>query len=50
LLGLALHPGLLRGDNYVYAGYTYVDRSKGAVPAIADPTAPTAISTAKSFA
>jgi PQQ-dependent dehydrogenase (s-GDH family) len=36
LLGMALHPELLRdtGNNYVYAAYTYVDRSKGVNPAV----------------
>lgn len=27
LLGLALDPGLLKGNDYVYAAYTYVDKS-----------------------
>src|SRR3954469_25442152 len=32
LLGMALHPELLKGagHDYVYAAYTYIDRSKGA--------------------
>ena len=36
LLGMALHPDLLKdtGNNYVYAAYTYVDRSKGVNPAV----------------
>jgi PQQ-dependent dehydrogenase (s-GDH family) len=39
LLGMALHPELLRGTgkDFVYAAYTYVDRSRGVVPAITDP-------------
>ena len=42
LLGMALHPELLRdgGSNYVYAAYTYVDRSKGPNPAFPDPASP----------
>jgi PQQ-dependent dehydrogenase (s-GDH family) len=42
LLGLALHPDLLRGRgrDYVYAAYTYVDKAKGADPTIADPASP----------
>jgi PQQ-dependent dehydrogenase (s-GDH family) len=38
LLGMALHPELLRGsgNDYVYVAYTYVDRSKGPHPTIAD--------------
>jgi PQQ-dependent dehydrogenase (s-GDH family) len=34
LLGMALHPELLRGtgNDYVYAAYTYVDRGKGPTP------------------
>src|SRR6202050_4123477 len=42
LLGMALHPELLQntGNNYVYAAYTYVDQSKGAVPWIADERSP----------
>lgn len=39
LLGMALHPELLKktGNDFVYVAYTYVDQSKGANPAIADP-------------
>src|SRR5215472_9001829 len=39
LLGMALHPDLLKGkgSDYVYVAYTYVDQSKGANPWIADP-------------
>jgi PQQ-dependent dehydrogenase (s-GDH family) len=42
LLGMALHPDLLKdtGNNYVYAAYTYVDRSKGPLPAFTDPNSP----------
>jgi len=42
LLGMALHPDLLRGagNDYVYAGYTYVDRAKGANTLIKDPASP----------
>ncbi len=42
LLGMALHPELLKGtgNDYVYAAYTYVDRSKGPHPEIADPQNP----------
>jgi PQQ-dependent dehydrogenase (s-GDH family) len=39
LLGMALHPDLLRdaGSDYVYVSYTYNDERKGADPTIADP-------------
>jgi PQQ-dependent dehydrogenase (s-GDH family) len=42
LLGMALHPDLLKGsgDDYVYVAYTYVDRARGAVPAVTDPRSP----------
>lgn len=43
LLGLALHPDLLRGGSgpdYVYAAYTYVGQSKGPVPSVASPNSP----------
>jgi len=42
LLGMALHPGLLRkgGSNYVYAAYNYVDRNKGPNPFFPDPASP----------
>jgi PQQ-dependent dehydrogenase (s-GDH family) len=42
LLGMALHPDLLKGkgSDYVYVAYTYVDQSKGANPWIADPASP----------
>jgi PQQ-dependent dehydrogenase (s-GDH family) len=39
LLGMALHPDLLKGAgaDYVYVAYTYVDESKGADPTVTDP-------------
>jgi hypothetical protein len=42
LLGMALHPELLKGagNDYVYIFYTYVDESAGAHPAITDPASP----------
>ena len=42
LLGMALHPELLRGTgkDFVYAAYTYVDKNKGPEPTIADPQNP----------
>ncbi len=42
LLGMALHPDLLRdtGNDYVYAAYTYVDRSKGINPAVSGTPGP----------
>ncbi len=42
LLGLALHPELLKGtgNDYVYVGYTYVDESLGADPTVPDPKNP----------
>jgi PQQ-dependent dehydrogenase (s-GDH family) len=42
LLGMALHPELLKGSgqDYVYVAYTYVDQNKGAVPSVADPASP----------
>lgn len=42
LLGMALHPELLKGtgNDYVYAAYTYVDETRGADPTIADPKNP----------
>src|SRR5580700_6890702 len=42
LLGMALHPDLLKGNgnDYVYVAYTYVDRARGAVPAVTDPRSP----------
>src|SRR2546425_516666 len=42
LLGMALHPELLQGsgNDYVYVAYTYVDKTKGAHPAIADSWSP----------
>jgi PQQ-dependent dehydrogenase (s-GDH family) len=42
LLGMALHPDLLRhnGHDYVYVAYTYVDRAKGPNPAFPVPASP----------
>ncbi len=42
LLGMALHPELLKGtgNDYVYVFYTYVDQAKGADPSVADVTSP----------
>jgi PQQ-dependent dehydrogenase (s-GDH family) len=42
LLGMALHPELLRGtgQDYVYVAYTYVDQSKGPNPTVTDPKSP----------
>lgn len=40
LLGLALDPGLLKGNDYVYTAYTYVDKSRGGVSWVADPFSP----------
>src|ERR1044072_1606496 len=42
LLGMALHPGLLKGtgNDYVYVAYTYVDRKKGPDPDVTDPASP----------
>jgi PQQ-dependent dehydrogenase (s-GDH family) len=42
LLGLAIHPELLKGtgSNYVYAAYTYVDQSKGVSTAVSDSRGP----------
>jgi PQQ-dependent dehydrogenase (s-GDH family) len=42
LLGMALHPELLKGsgNDYVYVAYTYVDDSRGADPTISDPNSP----------
>jgi PQQ-dependent dehydrogenase (s-GDH family) len=42
LLGMALDPGLLQGtgNDYVYASYTYVDKSLGGIPWVADPYSP----------
>lgn len=39
LLGMALHPELLKGtgNDYVYVGYTYVDKTLPPDPTIADP-------------
>ena len=42
LLGMALHPELMRGTghDYVYIAYTYVDRNKGANPFFPDAASP----------
>src|SRR3954453_13788692 len=42
LLGMALHPDLLKGtgDDYVYVAYTYVDQAKGPDPTVTDPKSP----------
>lgn len=42
LLGMALHPDLLKGKgtDYVYVAYTYVDQAKGAHASITDPANP----------
>lgn len=42
LLGMALDPGLLQGigSDYVYASYTYVDKSLGGIPWVKDKFSP----------
>lgn len=42
LLGMALHPDLLKGAgrDFVYAAYTYVDEAQGPVPTVAQPRSP----------
>jgi PQQ-dependent dehydrogenase (s-GDH family) len=42
LLGMALHPELLRGtgQDYVYVAYTYVDQRRGPIPTVRDPKSP----------
>jgi PQQ-dependent dehydrogenase (s-GDH family) len=42
LMGMALDPGLLQGtgNDYVYASYTYVDKSLGGIPWVADQFSP----------
>ncbi len=42
LLGLALHPDLLKGtgNNYVFTAYTYVDKARGGDPTVSDPYSP----------
>lgn len=42
LLGLALHPDLLKGtgNDYVYASYTYVDKNKTPDARVSDPRSP----------
>ncbi len=42
LLGMALHPELLKGtgNDYVYVAYTYIDKNKGPDPTVTDPKDP----------
>lgn len=42
LLGMALHPELLKGtgNDYVYVAYTYIDKNKGPDPSVTDPANP----------
>jgi PQQ-dependent dehydrogenase (s-GDH family) len=42
LLGMALHPDLLKGkgNDYVYVAYTYVDKAKGPDPTVTDAASP----------
>lgn len=42
LLGMALHPDLLKGtgNDYVYTAYTYVDQARGPDPSVKDPQSP----------
>lgn len=42
LLGLALHPELLKGtgNDYVFTAYTYKDSSRGGIPWVTDPYSP----------
>ena len=42
LLGLALHPDLLkgRGNDFVYAAYTYIDKSRPPRATVTDPNSP----------
>lgn len=42
VLGLALHPELLRGtgNDHVYVSYTYVDRNRSPDPRVTDPESP----------
>lgn len=42
LLGMALHPELLKGTgkDYVYVAYTYLDKSKGPDQTVTDPESP----------
>lgn len=42
LLGMALHPNLLKGtgEDYVFAAYTYDDPSRGGDPQVKDPNSP----------
>src|ERR1700754_3696912 len=42
LMGLALHPDLLKGkgNDYVYTAYTYVDQARGPDDTVKDPNSP----------
>jgi PQQ-dependent dehydrogenase (s-GDH family) len=40
LLGLALHPRLLRGQSHVYAAYTYIDKTMPPDLRVKDPASP----------
>ncbi|MGV8855225.1 MAG: glucose/sorbosone family PQQ-dependent dehydrogenase [Devosia sp.] len=42
LLGMALHPDLLKGagEDFVFVAYTYVDQARGADPVVTDPASP----------
>src|SRR3954454_12005297 len=42
LLGMALHPDLLKGvgRDYVYVAYTYVDKARGQHPTVTDLSSP----------
>ncbi|MCC6342786.1 MAG: PQQ-dependent sugar dehydrogenase [Bryobacterales bacterium] len=42
VLGMALHPELLKGtgNDYVYVAYTYIDKEKGADPDVRNPASP----------
>src|SRR4051794_16409930 len=42
LLGMALHPDLLKGkgNDFVYVAYSYVDKAKGADPSVTDENSP----------
>src|SRR3954451_8554307 len=46
LLGMALHPELLKGtgNDYVYVAYTCIDEKKGPDPDVADPAKPISLS------
>ncbi len=42
LLGMALHPGLMKGtgNDFVFTAYTYKDKSRGGDPTVKDPFSP----------